>query len=323
MIKRRLKKSIRIIISLSILAAILLISFFSYVLFARSEIKKFSIIDLRDAGYENKYIDIKGSQISYIEAGPEDGSPVVFVHGLGGSTSNFKENVKELKKDFKVYAIDLKGFGFTDKNAAGDYSYDGQAEVLIEFLNKKNIKKIAAAGHSMGGHIVLLAYHKAPERFSKLILIDSAGINDNKNQARFSKFLFQPLFDILFYSIFIREGSVENILESAFYNKDFVNEEIVEDFKKPFKVKDANKALGMFFRSAGVYEVKGLLGSINIPVLIIWGEQDEWIDVSNAYLFNELIKKSHLEIINGAGHLPMIEKSIEFNAAVKKFLENK
>jgi pimeloyl-ACP methyl ester carboxylesterase len=95
---------------------------------------------------------------------------------LGGNLSHFTKNVRELSSDYKVIAIDLPGYGHSVQSISGDDPLQLYADVIAEFIKKKKLKKVALAGHSMGGQIAMIAALSHPKQIKKLILLAPAGL---------------------------------------------------------------------------------------------------------------------------------------------------
>jgi len=281
------------------------------------KINKFQNLDISSTGLIKNYIKLRNVNINYIEKGKE-GNNIVFLHGLGGNTSTFRYCIEEISKNNKVYALDLKGFGYSERILNSNHSLEEQAKILLEFLNKKNIPKAVVVGHSMGGEITLLAYNMDPKKFSKIILIDSSGL---ENSPRFLlKFINQPIVDVVYYKLFIKESSFRKVLRTIFFNNAFIDKEVVQNYYTPFKIEDSNKVFLNIMKGFKRYNISDILANISIPTLIIWGKNDTWINVKHGYKFKELIKNSKLEIIPEAGHLCIEEKHSIANKIIGDFI---
>src|SRR5882762_10007752 len=122
------------------------------------------------------FAEIDGVRVHYQEKGM--GTPLVLIHGFTSSTYSWKDVFEPLSKNFRVIAVDLKGFGFSGK-PDGDYTRRAQAILVAHLLDYLKIDKAWLCGNSMGGEIALnLALHN-PARVAGLILIDSAGVKVN------------------------------------------------------------------------------------------------------------------------------------------------
>lgn len=314
---RRKKRNIIIIISV---IAVILVAFFSYYGYAYSKVRDFTVLEPQEIALEGDLIDIGGVDIHYIKKGDSD-KKMILLHGIGAGTFSYRYNIDELARHYEVYAIDLKGFGYSERMPGTDHSYDTQAKIVLGFMESNGIKKATIAGHSMGGAISLVTYSLSPDSFEGLILIDSAGITTNDPAPSF--LLTQPVVDILYYNLMVKRESFRDFLSSAYYNKDFVDDELIELYNRPFRLKDTNRSYLSILKSDTDYDFEGILASVEIPVLIIWGEKDTWIDIGDAYRFEESIEDATLKIIPGAGHLPMEEKSGAVNKAIIDFMEDR
>jgi len=298
---------------------IIIFIYYRYIVF---RVNKFVNLDLNEFKAEGSYIKLRGVNIHYVERGNK-GKSIVFIHGLGANIFTFRYSIQELSKYHKVYALDLKGHGYSERMLNSDYTLIEQARVLLDFIIKKKIRKVIAIGHSMGGEIVLLAYNLCPDKFEKLILIDGLGF---KNRFRFILALVNhQIINIVYYKFFIKRPNFIKILRTLIYNNLFINEDIIVNYLTPFKIKNSNKVylkiLKGFMNGLNKYDIKNLLGKISIPALIIWGKNDKWINVNSAYGFNNYIKNSSLEIIKKAGHDSVEEKHQIVNKILIDFID--
>jgi len=318
--KRRIKKRNITIISVFSVIGIFIITFLFYWLFVSVKVNNFTNVNFADLTTKYDFIKLRDAEIHYVEKGTGDNT-IILIHGLGGGTFSFRNNIDSLANtDYKVFALDLKGFGFSEKIVGSDYSDVEQARIILDFMEKKGIQKATIAGHSMGGKIALICYNIKPQKFEKIILIDSAGLEKN-SPVILSKFITKPLVDIFYYNLIVKENNFKNFLSSAFYNKELVNQEVPSLYLEPFKIKNANLAYLSIIKSNVRYDISVVLKKINIPVLIIWGESDSWINVENAYKFNSLINGSELAIIKNAGHVSMEEQPEKVNEKILEFLK--
>ncbi len=126
-----------------------------------------------DYVYPVKYVDVRNIEIGYIDQGSGD-RVILLIHGLGSNAKGWLKNIPALAKEYRVIAIDLPGYGISDKEAY-QYSLSFYAEVLTEMLTKLDIDKATFVGHSMGGQIAMITSLNYPERVENLVLISPAG----------------------------------------------------------------------------------------------------------------------------------------------------
>ncbi|MEE8372329.1 MAG: alpha/beta fold hydrolase, partial [Dehalococcoidia bacterium] len=120
-----------------------------------------------------KFIDLGGNSTHYVEKG--EGEPVILVHGFFYDSYMWNKNIDALAKRFKVYALDLWGFGYSSRDPM-DYSYPLYADQLLGFMDALNIQKASLVGQSMGGGTCILFAVRHRDRVNKMILVDPAGM---------------------------------------------------------------------------------------------------------------------------------------------------
>ena len=112
------------------------------------------------AGKDSRFLQTAGHTIHYIKQG--HGRPLVLVHGFGGSSYTWRSLAPLLQDDCTVYALDLLGFGLSDKPPDGEYALDAQAELVVDFMKELQISSAVLIGHSMGGVIAAKAAAQNP-----------------------------------------------------------------------------------------------------------------------------------------------------------------
>jgi 2-hydroxymuconate-semialdehyde hydrolase len=318
-INKTRKRNIALIIVFSLIGSLTVV-FFSYWGYVSQKINLFAAADFKSIQAGQDFIRLRGADIHYVEKGSGERT-IILVHGLGGGAFTFRNNIDVLaSQGYKVYAIDLKGFGLSEKVVGSDYSHTEQAKILLDFMEQKDIDRAAVAGHSMGGRVALIAYDLKPQNFENIILIDSAGL-ENNSPAFYNSLITQPIVDILYYNIFVKGKNFQKFLSSAFYKSDFVSPEVAGLYLESFKIKDSNKSFLFIIKSNNAYDIESVLKKVNIPVLIVWGRQDGWISLESAYRFNLLINGSELAIIDNAGHVSMEEQPEAVNKRILEFLD--
>lgn len=277
-----------------------------------------------DYGFQAKYSSTN-PKIAFIDEG--EGDVVLLVHGLASNAGFWRYNIPELSKNFRVIAVDLPGYGKSDK---GDYTYNMTffAKTIKNFLDDQKIEKVNFIGHSMGGQIGIWFSILYPEKVKKLVLASPAGIE------RFDRGEGEWLKSVVTIKSVksTNEEGVRRNLSNNFYNWRDELEWMVEERVRMAKAKDFDK-----FARAVSRSVKGMINEptsnnlhkIKVPVLIIYGKYDGLIP--NPYLhpgFPENVFKvgkskipdSELKEINNCGHMIMIEKPAEFNSSILEFL---
>ncbi len=252
----------------------------------------------------------------YIRKG--NGKPLVLIHGIFSSSFAWHKNIDELSKHFDVIAVDLKGYGYSDKLADGRYGREDIREFVIRFMDAIKVDRAILVGHSWGGGIAVdLALHH-PERVEKLILIDSTGYPPKSS-------LIAWLLKLPGIGRFLLAASdrktFENILkEKVFFNPGLVTKEEVEGWMRPYYVRGAAQA-ALELRNYH-FDMAEEIRNISQPTLIIWGKEDKALPVEMTERFGQDIKNAVVKIIPNCGHNPQEEKPEEVNESIKWFVEN-
>lgn len=279
-----------------------------------------------DNPFENShFIQLEGIQIHYRTWGNEDSrEKALLVHGLAGSTFSWRKNVDTLVKEgFHVIAVDLPGFGYSDRKRGFNHSQQNRATILnglMGYLEKgKDDVRWLAMGHSMGGGTVAALTISYPERIAALVIVAGAVYN---RPTRFSqRFVNIPpisrWFQVIGRYFLLKESRISNLLRSA-YGREPKLEEIL-GYLEPLLVPGTEGSfIDLILSTRSIDE--GKLKEIKIPTLIIWGENDAWVTLEQGYRLKEEIKNSILKIIPNSAHCPMETHYKEFNEILINFI---
>ncbi|MFC1576342.1 alpha/beta fold hydrolase [Candidatus Omnitrophota bacterium] len=271
---------------------------------------------------EYKFITINGINIAYRQEG--QGRPVVLVHGFASFSYTWLSLVKLLPSGFKYIALDLKGFGRSDKPRDKAYSAYDQANILAEFINKLNLENAIIIGHSFGGITSLLAILsgriKNPVR--GLILIDSVAYF--KHMPDFIANLRIPVANMLELELIPSRTLVRQVLEEVFYDKSKITEEMINEYAECLSLPGAKTSLvrsASQFVSEDMKHVHDKFGQIDIPALVISGVDDRLIPVQESYYLKRDLQRVELKVIPQCGHSPQEECPDETAKIVREFLK--
>jgi pimeloyl-ACP methyl ester carboxylesterase len=267
-----------------------------------------------------KFIKLNGYSTHYLEKG--GGEPVILIHGFFYDSYMWNKNIDFLANRFKVYSLDLWGFGYSTREPM-DYGYPLYAEQVLKFMDALNIEKASLVGQSMGGGTSILFCLQNRERVNKMILVEGAGmpnplplIGKISNLPKVGEFLLG------------RKGNFyrKMVLVNAFmYNKRFITDDYFENVTRFHKVEGTSEALLRILRK-GFFDTLlneiHKLGEMDVPILIIWGRQDKALPVERGQEMHKILKGSQLEILDQAGHCPHDEQSQRFNQLAVDFLSS-
>lgn len=255
---------------------------------------------------ELRTIQVFGRSIRYYDLG--SGPPLLLIHGIGGDADEWAFCFESFSTSHRVIALDLLGFGRSDKPLIS-YTIEALVEVVQHFLRALKIDRVCLIGNSLGGWIAASLALKRSELVEKLILVDAAGVWGNATN----------------FPVDLRVSSLKHLREvfrMLFYDKTLATEELVDTAYRQHLERGDGYAIESVLRnvSSGQEHLDAVIGDVEVPTLIVWGEQDELIPVSTGRLMHQRIPGSSLMVIPHCGHLPALEKPAQLVDAVLQFL---
>ena len=243
-------------------------------------------------------------RIHYYVAG--SGRPMVLLHGGPGDALSWSDYIPDLAKQGRVYAIDLLGFGSSDKPDV-DYRATVQAQVVHDFLDSQDIRQGDLVGVSMGGQIALHVARRWPDRVRRLVVADSAGIIFDPKAP-------QPPFPQEEQE-FRRLMTPKPSSLPSFVVRDIlrINRASARDFVLQRALRNRNN---------GTDFLDGQLQTVNMPVLIIWGEQDLLTPLSWGHALHQQVPQSTLVILQGCGHIALYDCRPQALPEIVRFLSS-
>jgi len=268
------------------------------------------------------FIKVGGMDVHYRDEGPStDSIPIVLIHGTGASLHTFEDWVSELKTKHRVVSMDLPAYGLTGPFPNREYSITNYVEFVKDFLTKIGIEKCILGGNSLGGGIAWNFTVAYPEMVEKLILIDASGY---PSQSKSTPLAFQvarmPIIKNIFTFItprFVARASVENV----YADKSKVSDELADRYFELTLRKGNRQAFIDRFEAKRDVTAYSKIKSIEQETLVLWGAEDDLIQVENAYKFHRDLPNDTLVILENVGHVPMEESPQESLAAVRAFLD--
>ncbi|NLJ98243.1 MAG: alpha/beta hydrolase [Tissierellia bacterium] len=249
-------------------------------------------------------IFIEDIEINYIEEGK--GEAVLILHGWGANINTVIPIVNFLKPYFKVYALDLPGFGESEEPKEVFNSKD-YARVVKGFLDAMKVKKVILIGHSFGGKISILLGSSYPEMVDKIVLIDSAGLIPKRSLNYYLKVYSFKTLKFLYRTIFFWMN----------------NKEKMDGFYKKFGSQDYQDADGIMRKilvKVVNEDLYPILKDVKSPTLLIWGDEDTATPLYMGKIMEQEIPDSGLVILKGTGHYSYLDDFNRFATILKAFL---
>lgn len=261
------------------------------------------------------FLEVDGTRVRYVDVG--EGPPVVLIHGFASSIENWLAVMPKLVKDHRVIAIDLRGFGWTDRPVA-DYSPAAQAKMLKELLEARGVKgKISLVAHSWGSSVALAYALANPQQIERIALYD-AWVYENQLPSMFHMARAKGVGEVLF-SLFYDQRADERIT-LGFYDPEFVTEQLVEEVDKAFERPGTRAASLEAVRGMKFDEMEGQYHRIDVPTLLLWGREDVVTPPSIGERLVRQLPKAKLVIYPRCGHFPMLEAASESTRDLQEFL---
>ena len=246
------------------------------------------------------------------------GSPtVVFLHGLMTSSASWGKILSTAADGRPAVAVDLPGFGDSDRPWPYDYTVGGQSAHLLRFLDVRGIDRAILIGNSLGGAVALLTAAAQPDRIRALVLVDAA--SPVSSMPISIRALRTPVVGEIEMELYVRPLLELSLRYRLFADPKNVTEEIVEREWRPVTIPGTRRAaLAAIRSSARGYE--HALERIHIPTLIVWGLEDRLLPVADGHRLAAAIPGARLVVLPGAGHIPQEETPVEFSRVVAEFL---
>ena len=277
----------------------------------------------------DRMVDVGGVSTRYWVEGA--GSPVVLIHGLSNSIEHWLLNINALAAEHTVYALDLMGHGRTDKPLSRSYGLSDLASFVIDFMDALGIDRADLIGHSLGGGVALVIAETSPKRVRRLVLVDSVGLAADLGIVL--RLVSVPVVGEALTRI-VLQGDFPKLLKrqrAIWPDSAVVPEEMIrlryeatrwEDIRKTyFKTLRASINLrGM--RRTVLQQIVQDLPSLQLPVLVVWGEQDDLVPSRHARIAQNDVANARIEIFEDVGHDPMVVNPDRFNRVTMQFLRD-
>lgn len=272
----------------------------------------------------SQFIDLDGQLVHLRDVGPrDDPEPLVLVHGTSDSLHTWEGWVKALSARHRVISFDLPGFGLTGPSASGDYRGDTYARFVLALMDRLQVQRFAIGGNSLGGEVAWRTAWLAPQRVSKLILVDAAG-PDFKSESVPIGFLVArvPVLNRAFETLLPRPMVVASV-RNVYGDPSRVSDELVERYYQ-MALREGNRRalvqrLQQNQRGADAERIREL----KLPTLILWGGKDKLVPLSVGHQFRQDIAGSELVVFDDLGHVPHEEDAARTVAPVKAFLQRR
>ena len=270
-----------------------------------------------ESARDTEYLDLDGNWVRYNVTG--GGPPVVLVHGWLSSSRVWDELAGRLAQRFTVYTLDLSGFGESDKPLSG-YGVRYGSRLLYAFCAHFGLTRVNIIGHDIGGNMAVKLAADHPDMVGRIALV---AVPANEEQIDLPTLLWLatlPVIGPLFYMLGRALRPLRVMWMRPFvYEPDDLPEETVDDaaMSTPAAI---SKSLSVTRREISGGRLARQARILKIPMFLISGEEDQIVDPQAIGVWARASEQAGVALLNDCGHLPMIERTAEFNAQILAFL---
>jgi pimeloyl-ACP methyl ester carboxylesterase len=277
-------------------------------------------------GGEARFFDWKYGRIFYKTAGTEHhGPPLVFVHGVGAGSSSFmwRKNFDALAHDFRVYAIDLLGFGFSYKPSTAPYSADLYVELITDFIREVAGYPVNIVASSLGAAYTIRVADEHPELIKSMVLNAPTGADKLSTRpgmagAAFYGLLQSPVLGTSFYNVMASERSIRDYSRKhLFYDHRRVTNRVVANFYSTSHQPGAQHAIAAWLSGYLNTDTLAAFSRLTQRVQLVWGKQDQTTPLNQAVALLEANPRASLEVFDYCRMMPEQEHPEKFNTLVR------
>lgn len=248
------------------------------------------------------FVNLDGTRVHYVDEG--SGPPVVLIHGFASSIGAWTGVRKALRADHRVIALDLKGFGYTDR-PEGDYSPEAQAALVLALLDERGVEgPVSVVAHSWGSSVALQMALIDPDRVDRIALYD-AWVYEDQLPTFFIWARADGLGEALI-GAFYDERPDEKIAV-AFHDRSYVTEALIETVEDQLSRPGTKAAALAAIRGQRFAEAERRYRTIDKQVLLLWGREDRVTTLEYGERLSKDLPRAKLNVYPQCGHFPMIE----------------
>jgi len=277
------------------------------------------------------YWNWQGHQVAYTVAG--EGIPLILVHGFGASIGHWRKNIPVwVEGGYKVFALDLLGFGNSDKPAIA-YSLELWQELLKDFWLSYVNTPAVFVGNSIGALLSLMMAANYAEMVKGAVLLNVAGgLNHRPNElnpvlglvmSSFAKLVGSPVTGKFIFNQVRQKQRIRSTLSQVYCDRTAITEELVDLLHLPSCDTGAQAVFASILTAPAGAKPEELLPHVTCPLLVLWGESDPWTPIKGAQIFKEMASHKDIRVIPIAktGHCPHDENPSVVNPLVLEWLD--
>lgn len=280
---------------------------------------------------EKLFWNWQGHQIQYTVMGT--GKPLVLIHGFGASIGHWRKNIPVLAEaGYRVFAVDLLGFGGSDKPAL-DYTLELWQQQVKDFWDAHIAEPTVFIGNSIGALLSLIVVTEYPEIATGGILINCAGgLNHRPGEFNlpmrlvmggFTKLVSSSITGPFLFNLIRQKSRIRRTLTQVYRDSEAITEELVDLLYTPSCDPGAQQVFASVLTAPAGPSPTELLPKVKHPLLVIWGEDDPWTPIAGAAIYQQQRETGpDVEFVGipNAGHCPHDENPDAVNGFIVKWL---
>ena len=255
------------------------------------------------------------AKIHYIREGK--GEDIILIHSIGQSLYTFRELISRLSSKFRVTALDLVGFGYSEKPYYFNYTIREMADFIARFMEAMDMQSAHLFGFSMGAGYVIDFAKRYPEKCGKIVLLSPGGITPEMPSS------IRSIDSRLFGGIaarMINYKSVKKMLAECFFDLTHHTDDLIEEYYKPIASPETKRVIRACVANYDDEDVIHSLRDVNADTMILWGNEDKWHPTEMANMFRAVMPKVNYTLVRNAGHLAHEEKADRIAQLIKLFI---
>jgi pimeloyl-ACP methyl ester carboxylesterase len=267
------------------------------------------------------FTTVDGVRVHYQEAGDENAPAMILIHGFISSTIIWSNVFLPLAAaGFRVIAIDLPGYGYSDKPADGRYTIEAQSQAVFGVMDRLEIEKAIVLGASYGGAIAATMALDRPDRVERLVLIGAVS-NDEVKKKLLLRISRLPLVGDVVTPLFLGSRWVLRKRMEEMYRRIGVpvDEKMLAARHHLLETANMQRAMIRTVRNWSANRIQREASLIRQPTMLVWGEDDTHIPLDEAFRLRDAIPGARLVIFRNCGHLPPAEYPAQFVNLVAGF----
>jgi pimeloyl-ACP methyl ester carboxylesterase len=285
---------------------------------AKSDRQGAGILEVSDRRCERVAVRLGHIAILRLGSGP----PIVLLHGIPLSLLTWRHNTNPLACNFTVVALDLLGFGLSDKPLETDYSVPAQARVVREVLDRLGLIRVHVVGSSYGCAVAITLAHQDPDRVGKLVLINPVCYPQGRHSAtRLARIgLISTLAPAALRAPSLGRQLMQRSLRRSYADPELATPELVAASHALLTRQSGERTYLAALRQLDESDVARRVPGLSHETLVIWGGRDRVLPAADGYRLRSELRSSRLEVMSEAGHFPHEEVPDRVNPLIAAFL---